>query len=454
MPRFGVLKPVLAATLAAALAAAPAAAQAPAREPPLDSRSFIERSVTLLKEEDYALARTYLAPALIDYRLTPGERSRAYYLRGFTFFAEGFYVSAGKDYARALEFNPDNPVALAAMADLYFRGLGVEADYVIAYQLYSKAAADGHANAQFHTGYLELEGLGIAKNLDSARGWLQKAADQDVVPAMIHMARSYRAEATDSPDPDQARAWYERAFAAGSADALVALAFMHQDGDFGAPDPEKALELFTRAAQEGSGAAQVSLAHMHITGELLPQDYAKALELLQQAARQGVPASYLGLGHMYDTGLGVKPDRATAENWYRLAAEAELLPAQLRLVRLLLREGDSISDREAMAWLARAARQDDPQAHNDYAWLLATHEEAELRDGDLAIEFAERAVARERIPSYLDTLAAAYAEAGRFEDAVSTQEQAIAMLDEAEGEIRAELAEHLDAYQAGRPWRE
>ena len=39
-------------------------------------------------------------------------------------------------------------------------------------------------------------------------------------------------------------------------------------------------------------------------------------------------------------------------------------------------------------------------------------------------------------------------------DSSSTQEQAIAMLNEAEGEIRAELAEHLDAYQAGRPWRE
>nr|NIV77135.1 hypothetical protein [Gammaproteobacteria bacterium] len=96
----------------------------------------------------------------------------------------------------------------------------------------------------------------------------------------------------------------------------------------------------------------------------------------------------------------------------------------------------------------------DPQAHNDYAWLLATHEEAELRDGKLAIEFAERAVARERTATYLDTLAAAYAEAGRFDDAVSTQEQAIAMLNEAEQELRGELAEHLDAYRAGRPWRE
>ena len=41
-----------------------------------------------------------------------------------------------------------------------------------------------------------------------------------------------------------------------------------------------------------------------------------------------------------------------------------------------------------------------------------------------------------------------------FEKGGQIQEQAIAMLADAEEELRAELAEHLDAYRAGRPWRE
>ena len=59
------------------------------------------------------------------------------------------------------------------------------------------------------------------------------------------------------------------------------------------------------------------------------------------------------------------------------------------------------------------------------AWLLATSPEASLRDGARAVELAQRAVRLTggREPDALDTLAAAYAEAGRFAEAVETAEQ-------------------------------
>jgi Flp pilus assembly protein TadD len=55
-----------------------------------------------------------------------------------------------------------------------------------------------------------------------------------------------------------------------------------------------------------------------------------------------------------------------------------------------------------------------------------------------------------------DTLAAAYADAGRYAEAVATQHQAIALA-EAEpqpAEVLAEMRERLARYQEGKPWRE
>ncbi len=68
------------------------------------------------------------------------------------------------------------------------------------------------------------------------------------------------------------------------------------------------------------------------------------------------------------------------------------------------------------------ARPDDVASLNDTARLLATNPNASIRNGPQAVEFAERAaqLSDRRDPTILDTLAAAYAEAGRFPEAVET----------------------------------
>ncbi|MFU8816922.1 MAG: hypothetical protein ACNA7W_16360 [Pseudomonadales bacterium] len=90
-----------------------------------DSRGYIERAVEYIEEGRHELARSYLDPALIDFRLSSWERSRAYYLRGYSYFAERMYVSANKDYNRALEFHPGNAAAMTAVAQMHMEGLGL-----------------------------------------------------------------------------------------------------------------------------------------------------------------------------------------------------------------------------------------------------------------------------------------------------------------------------------------
>ena len=67
-----------------------------------------------------------------------------------------------------------------------------------------------------------------------------------------------------------------------------------------------------------------------------------------------------------------------------------------------------------------------PLALNDLAWLLATATDARLRDGKQAVSLGERLcrLTNYKVPQYLGTLAAAYAEAGRFDEAATTAERA------------------------------
>jgi tetratricopeptide (TPR) repeat protein len=105
--------------------------------------------------------------------------------------------------------------------------------------------------------------------------------------------------------------------------------------------------------------------------------------------------------------------------------------------------------------LLLAAKPDEPEALNNLAWLLAASPDSTVRNGADAVRFAERGcrlTGYERAPM-LATLAAAYAEAGQFTQAVTTAQRAIALA-RAGGDARlATMFEQLlRLYQAGKPY--
>jgi tetratricopeptide (TPR) repeat protein len=101
---------------------------------------------------------------------------------------------------------------------------------------------------------------------------------------------------------------------------------------------------------------------------------------------------------------------------------------------------------------ALALDADDANACNSLAWLLATSPEDHIRDGAQAVTYATHACELTRWESagFLDTLAAAHAECGRFDEAVRWMEKAIAILPE---DDRPDYLGRLELYRSGKPNR-
>lgn len=431
---------------------------APARGAPLDAHALASEAAELMQDGQFALARSYLAPALIHPALSPGQRAHAYFLRGLSFVAERQYVSARKDFHRALEFFEDHGGAQAALGNLYTQGLGVEINVLLGITLFSRAAELGDTRALFYLGHAYITGQGVEKDLDRGRDLLQQAAAAGEVTAMVHLGASYRSPPADQPDPVAALDWYDQAIELDDASAMVAKAYMLRKGevdDSGATYPEAAHALLKRAAALGSDPALLALSHMYLDGEGVAKDPAEAHRLLAEASGRRASAGVMFLlGYLQDVGLGTARDQEAAEASYEAAARLGHPRAMSRLAQRLMQRPDPAAHAQAGYWLAQAARKQTPGALNDYAWFLATSPVTRVRDGALAVSHARAAVAKVSKPGYLDTLAAAYAEAGDFEAAVQTQKQAIADAKAQEPELVAELRARLAVFEANEPWRE
>jgi Flp pilus assembly protein TadD len=116
-------------------------------------------------------------------------------------------------------------------------------------------------------------------------------------------------------------------------------------------------------------------------------------------------------------------------------------------------------DKEAAEHLEAVLRgnMDSPDVLNNLAWILAASPETELRDGPRAVQLAERACALTYFQKtiIIGTLAAAYAEAGRFDDAIATAQRACACATaHRETGLLARNQELLALYQRHQPYHE
>ncbi len=202
-------------------------------------------------------------------------------------------------------------------------------------------------------------------------------------------------------------------------------------------------------------------------------DYAKARHNLGSALQQtGRLQEAIG---QYEQALRIEPDDAEVHVILGLALEktgrtpeaighyeqalrikSDYAGAHYNLGNALLHEGN-VSNSLAHYEQALRITPDSAEVQNNLAWVLATYLPANGGDPARAVTLAERAceLSGNRLPVRLDTLAAAYAAAGRFNDAVATAQKAVDLARSAgQPEIAKEIESRLKLYREGNAYRQ
>jgi Tfp pilus assembly protein PilF len=139
-----------------------------------------------------------------------------------------------------------------------------------------------------------------------------------------------------------------------------------------------------------------------------------------------------------------------------LELEPENVEAHNTLGTALIQQGKL---REAIdQWQdALAIQPENGNAASNLAWVFATCPEDSIRDGRHAVELAEKAlrISGGKIPMIYKVLAAAYAESGRFADAIETAQRGAELAtSQSNPALAAELESNIALYQSGRPLRD
>jgi len=187
-----------------------------------------------------------------------------------------------------------------------------------------------------------------------------------------------------------------------------------------------------------SGDTKEALAHLEKAAAITPGDATIQGNLGTALMQQGRLAD--ALPHLEKA---VSIDPASAEAHYKLGALYYL--------------GHKVP--EALAEWRRAVALDPKHvlALNRAALVLAASPDSSLRNGSEAVALAERAVqlSAGRDPAFLDTLAAAYAEAGRFPEATQTARRALDLASQQrDSQLARALTTRIALYEAKTPFRE
>jgi len=172
-----------------------------------------------------------------------------------------------------------------SLGHMYSTGRDTERDALKAMEYYMRAAEAGLLPAQCMVAYnYEYPSEGIPFDLKEAFHWIQKAASQENVEAMHHLAEMYQRGHGTAIHLDAAFYWYKRAAERGSAEAAFWIAACYHYARFsderaGAlfmeTDESEALKWYFVAAEGGSSGALTALVHIYEKG-LLGQSVDKA----------------------------------------------------------------------------------------------------------------------------------------------------------------------------------
>ncbi len=399
--------------------------------------SYLGRSLMMLERYDEAIVQlrraVELEPNFID--------SRAL---GNLLAMRGEYREAAERYREVLKAKADDPVANLNLGMI----LASQQQYDEALECYDTALASNPEEGPIHLQRgicLRLAGKGEAAlvSFDEARRLTpERAAAHVHAAAMRHLIG----------ETDAAIAVLEQAVEIIPDDPLI----HHKLAEFHAAqgDREQAGERFARVAELMPDNA---MARQNLGSSLINRGrYDEAIVELRAALQRQpeFPMAMFNLAIAFDA--AGRPEESCRVYEQLIALAPRNPTAYSRAADVLVRSGKAAA---AVSLLRRgyALLPDDVGLANELAWLLATAADPSVRNGPEAVQLAEFANAQMggESSNELDTLAAAYAEAGRFDDAVVTAERALAVARESNRpDLAGSISARLELFRQGQPYRQ
>lgn len=223
----------------------------------------------------------------------------------------------------ALATAPEVPRLLYQMG----RALQANQDDSQARAFYEKAAAHGHAGAQYNLANLYASGRGGPQSDEDALRLYKLAADQGLALAQFSLGTFYKSGRGGLQKSDeQAVGLFKLAADQGLAIAQVSLGAAYENGGGGLPkDETEAARLFKLAASQGYSLGQFKLAQYYEAGRGgLPKSDTEAARLYKLAADQGEPQALIRLASYYAMGRGgLQRNALEAERLCNLAADKD-----------------------------------------------------------------------------------------------------------------------------------
>ncbi|WP_016955256.1 tetratricopeptide repeat protein [Catenovulum agarivorans] len=258
--------------------------------------------------------------------------------------------------------------AYVLLADIYLKGLGVEADLAIANTWLKKAGE--HPRALFLAAEQVLD-----ENSESYAQQrvelITKAAELEYAPAMHELGKLYYYGELLNQDLPSSIYWFGRAAEAGYSDAHYFYGMGLFYGEGATKDEVRGIKHVFTAAHKRHALAQSFLGiYYHFISS--PVDYQEAAYWYSQAAVQGVPIALNNLGDLYENGQGVKKDYQRALELYEASVKAGGFYGYISLAQVYRRGlGVEVNEQKALDYLYTAVKAQEADAQYELALWYA-----------------------------------------------------------------------------------
>ena len=277
----------------------------------------------------------------------------------YRLFVEKFrFQCFSSDFLECLRIvEQGNVEVFIKLGDLYYKGKGVEQNYVKAIEYYKKAmlySNDVEYDADYRMGECYYYGRGVEQDYNKAIGWYREAANDNNlrgggknVNAQYALGVCYERGHGVKQDYHEAVKWYKKAAERGHTKAQYAIGRCYYAGKGIEQNYLETVKWYKKVIERGKqeiqetikAEIQYQLGNIYYYGKGVNQDYIEAIKLFRKAIEDycgNEPSDLLcKIGDCYFYGRGIKRNHEEAIKYYQEAAECGNVDAQNKLDEIL-----------------------------------------------------------------------------------------------------------------------